>query len=165
MTIRFSTMHSPVGQLTFTATGEGLTGIWFDTDRHQHQPNCWLRDDARFVEVRRQLEEYFAGTRQVFDLPLAAQGTAFQQQVWAALRAIPYGETRSYGEQARSIHNEKAVRAVGLANGKNPIGIIVPCHRVIGADGSLTGYAGGLDRKRWLLSHEARCRGPGQLFA
>ena len=158
MTTRYSMMSSPVGELTFTGTAEGLAGLWFDTDRHQHDRSAWQRDDALFAEARRQLEEYFAGMRQVFDLKLAAQGTAFQQQVWAALRTIPYGETRSYGEQARSIQNEKAVRAVGLANGKNPIGIIVPCHRVIGANGSLTGYVGGLERKQWLLAHEAKGR-------
>lgn len=161
MTTRYSTMPSPVGELTFTGTAEGLTGLWFDTDRHQHDRTGWVPDDKTFVAARQQLEEYFAGTRQTFSLKLAAQGTLFQQQVWAALCTIPFGETRSYGEQARSIHNEKAVRAVGLANGKNPIGIIVPCHRVIGANGSLTGYAGGLDRKRWLLAHEAQHRSKG----
>lgn len=152
----YSTMDSPVGALTLTANASGLTGVWFDTDRHLQNRSGWQQDDAALSPVREQLQEYFAGSRQQFTLPLAAQGTAFQQQVWAALCAIPYGETRSYGEQARAIANEKAVRAVGLANGKNPIGIIVPCHRVIGANGTLTGYAGGLDRKRWLLAHEAR---------
>ena len=156
MTIHYSSMSSPVGELTFTGTRHGLGGVWFDTDRHRQDRSGWLRDDALFAEARRQLQEYFDGTRQVFELKLAPAGTAFQQQVWAALCAIPYGETRSYGEQARSIHNEKAVRAVGLANGRNPIGIIVPCHRVIGANGALTGYAGGVERKRWLLAHEAR---------
>ena len=164
MTTRYSTTSSPVGELTFTGSEAGLSGLWFDTDRHRQDRSGWLRDDALFAEARRQLTEYFAGTRQVFDLKLAAQGTAFQQQVWAALCTIPFGETRSYGEQARSIQNEKAVRAVGLANGKNPIGIIVPCHRVIGANGSLTGYAGGLERKQWLLAHEAKGRNQG-LFA
>lgn len=159
MTTHFSSMSSPVGELTFTGTAAGLTGIWFDTDRHQHDRRDWQRDDALFTAARQQLEEYFAGTRQIFDLKLAAQGTVFQQQVWAALCAIPFGETRSYGQQARSMQNEKAVRAVGLANGKNPISIIVPCHRVIGANGSLTGYAGGLERKQWLLAHEARIAG------
>lgn len=154
----YSTMPSPVGELTLTGTTEGLHGVWFDTDRHQHDRSSWLRDDTLFAETRRQLEEYFAGTRQRFELKLAARGTAFQQQVWAALCEIPFGETRSYGEQARAIHNEKAVRAVGLANGKNPLGIIVPCHRVIGANGALTGYAGGISRKQWLLAHEAAAR-------
>jgi methylated-DNA-[protein]-cysteine S-methyltransferase len=159
----YSTMPSPVGELTLTGTEAGLTGVWFDTDRHRHDRGGWLRDDALFAEARRQLEDYFAGRRQQFTLRLAPQGTPFQQQVWAALCAIPFGETRSYGEQARHIQNEKAVRAVGLANGKNPIGIIVPCHRVIGANGSLTGYAGGLERKRWLLAHEAAHRQPALL--
>lgn len=159
MKTHYSTMHSPVGELTLTGTAGGLTGVWFDTDRHQHDRSGWQHDDALFAEARQQLEEYFAGSRQQFTLKLAASGTSFQQQVWAALCTIPFGETRSYGEQARSIQNEKAVRAVGLANGKNPIGIIVPCHRVIGANGSLTGYAGGIERKQWLLAHEARWRG------
>ncbi len=158
MTTHYSSMPSPVGELTFTGSAEGLSGLWFDTDRHQQDRSGWLRDDALFAEARQQLEEYFAGARRQFTLKLAAQGTAFQQQCWAALCNIPYGETRSYGEQARAIANEKAVRAVGLANGKNPIGIIVPCHRVIGANGSLTGYAGGLPRKQWLLAHEAKGR-------
>jgi len=159
METRYSSMSSPVGELTFTGTAAGLSGVWFDTDRHQHDRSGWQRDDALFAEARRQLEEYFAGTRQQFTLQLAAKGTDFQHRVWAALCTIPFGQTRSYGEQARSIQNEKAVRAVGLANGKNPIGIIVPCHRVIGSTGSLTGYAGGLDRKRWLLAHEQRHSG------
>lgn len=161
MKIHYSNMPSPVGELMFTGTADGLTGVWFDTDRHQHDRSGWQRDDALFADVRQQLEEYFAGKRQIFTLKLAAKGTAFQHQVWAALRTIPFGETRSYGEQARAIDNEKAVRAVGLANGKNPIGIIVPCHRVIGANGSLTGYAGGLERKQWLLAHEAKGRSKG----
>ncbi len=160
----YSTMSSPVGELTFTGTAAGLAGLWFDTDRHQQDRSDWQRDDDLFAAARQQLEQYFAGTRQVFSLKLAAQGTAFQQQVWAALREIPFGETRSYGQQARAIANEKAVRAVGLANGKNPIGIIVPCHRVIGANGSLTGYAGGLERKQWLLVHEARVSGRSLAF-
>ncbi|MDO9451612.1 MAG: methylated-DNA--[protein]-cysteine S-methyltransferase [Stagnimonas sp.] len=159
MTTHFSSMSSPVGELTFTGTADGLTGVWFDTDRHQHDRTHWQRDDALFADTRQQLEEYFVGARQVFDLKLAVQGTVFQQQVWAALCAIPFGETRSYGQQARSMDNEKAVRAVGLANGKNPISIIVPCHRVIGANGALTGYAGGLERKQWLLAHEAKIAG------
>ncbi len=154
--IRHSTMPSPVGELTFTGSEAGLTGLWFDTDRHLQPRSGWLRDDALFAEARQQLEEYFSGARQQFTLKLAAQGTAFQQQCWAALCDIPYGETRSYGDQARAIANEKAVRAVGLANGRNPIGIVVPCHRVIGANGALTGYAGGIERKQWLLAHEAR---------
>jgi methylated-DNA-[protein]-cysteine S-methyltransferase len=103
-----------------------------------------------------QLREYFAGARDSFDLPLAPNGTDFQRRAWAALREIPFGETRSYGEQARAIHRPTAVRAIGAANSRNPLGIIVPCHRVIGSDGKLTGYAGGLPAKQWLLDHEAR---------
>ena len=112
----------------------------------------WVRDDDAFDDVRTQLEEYFAGRRREFDLPLHPIGTAFQQRVWAALLDIPYGETTSYGKTAAAIGAPTASRAVGLANGQNPIPIIVPCHRVIGANGSLTGYGGGLDAKRWLLA-------------
>lgn len=108
------------------------------------------------VETARQLAEYFAGERRVFELPLAPEGTAFQQLVWQALVKIPFGETRTYGQQAAAIRRPAASRAVGAANGKNPIGIIVPCHRVIGTNGTLTGYAGGLAMKRWLLEHERR---------
>lgn len=108
------------------------------------------------VETARQLVEYFAGERKVFDLPLAPEGTGFQQLVWRALTTIPFGETRTYGQQATLIKRPSASRAVGAANGRNPIGIIVPCHRVIGANGTLTGYAGGLAMKQWLLEHERR---------
>lgn len=122
----------------------------------------WRRDDAGFNDVRSQLDEYFAGARTAFDLPLHPTGTPFQLQVWAALRAIPYGETVSYREIAAAVGNPAACRAVGRANGQNPISIVVPCQRVIGASGGLTGYGGGLDAKRWLLSHEAAHAG---LFA
>ena len=107
---------------------------------------------------KQELEEYFAGTRQTFDLPLAPKGTAFQQKVWAALREIPYGQTRSYGEIAAIVGNPKASRAVGMANNQNPISILIPCHRVIGKDGSLTGYGGGTEKKKWLLELEQRGR-------
>jgi methylated-DNA-[protein]-cysteine S-methyltransferase len=116
----------------------------------------WKRDDAALSEARAQLQAYFAGELRGFELPLAAEGTPFQQRVWRALCDIPYGETISYGELARRIGQPAAARAVGLANGQNPIAIVVPCHRVIGANGSLTGYGGGLERKRWLLAHESR---------
>jgi methylated-DNA-[protein]-cysteine S-methyltransferase len=112
-----------------------------------------------------QLAEYFAGARRVFDVPLAPRGTDFQQGVWRELARIPYGETRSYGELARVLGRPSASRAVGAANGKNPISILVPCHRVIAGSGALTGYAGGLDAKRWLLAHEARARAPGLALA
>ncbi|MEJ1932857.1 methylated-DNA--[protein]-cysteine S-methyltransferase, partial [Nostoc sp. NIES-2111] len=111
---------------------------------------------AVLLDAERQLAEYFGGWRQSFDLPLRAEGTAFQQEVWAALQEIPYGQTMSYGELAQKLGKEKAVRAVGAANGRNPIAIVVPCHRVIGADGSLTGYGGGMERKKFLLELESR---------
>jgi methylated-DNA-[protein]-cysteine S-methyltransferase len=118
--------------------------------------NDWVEDrnSGPLPEAIRQLGEYFTGQRRKFDLPLRLHGTEFQQRVWNVLREIPYGVTWSYGELARRIDNPNASRAVGLANGRNPISILVPCHRVIGADGSLTGYGGGLERKRWLLAHE-----------
>ncbi|MCW2542242.1 MAG: methylated-DNA--protein-cysteine S-methyltransferase [Frankiales bacterium] len=135
----------------------GLTGLYLPTGKHATAFRSeWQRDDDAFDDVRGQLGEYFAGDRRDFDLPLSARGTAFQQQVWAALLAIPYGRTTSYGRMAASISSPNASRAVGLANGQNPISIIVPCHRVVGANGSLTGYGGGLDAKRWLLTHEVR---------
>jgi methylated-DNA-[protein]-cysteine S-methyltransferase len=110
------------------------------------------------VSTARQLDEYFAGTRQEFDLPLDPVGTAFQRQAWAVLRTIPFGERISYGEQARRLGDAHKARAAGAANGRNPISIVVPCHRVVGADGSLTGFAAGTDRKAWLLDHEAEVR-------
>ena len=151
----YTTLESPVGLLTLSSAAGALSGVWFDTERHQNDRSGWQRDDAALADAVQQLQQYFAGTRQQFDLPLSPQGTAFQQRVWQALQAIPYGETRSYGVQAQMLGNAKAVRAVGLANGRNPIGIVIPCHRVIGANGALTGYAGGLPRKQWLLAHEA----------
>lgn len=115
----------------------------------------WVRVDAAFDDLRTQLDEYFAGIRTDFDLPLNPSGTPFQLRVWEALRTIPYGETMSYGQIAAAIGKPGAFRAVGAANGQNPISIVVPCHRVIGSQGSLTGYGGGLQAKQWLLSHEA----------
>jgi methylated-DNA-[protein]-cysteine S-methyltransferase len=115
----------------------------------------WRRDDARFADVARQLEQYFDGERTTFDIPLRMQGGPFEREVWAELLRIPYGETASYGEIARRVGKPHASRAVGAANGRNPIAIIVPCHRVIGSDGALTGYGGGLERKRALLDLEA----------
>ena len=156
----FTTMPSPIGELTLAASGGRLSGLLFEDNRHPADRTGWRRDDAEpaLVEVRRQLLEYFAGSRRDFALPMQSKGTEFQQKVWSALLEIPFGETRSYGEQARLIGDFKAVRAVGLANGKNPIPVIVPCHRVIGADGSMTGFGGGIERKKWLLAHEARFR-------
>jgi methylated-DNA-[protein]-cysteine S-methyltransferase len=152
----YTYVDSPLGDLLAVRDEQGLTGLYLPTGRRPMTPRAeWRRDDAAFDDVRTQLAEYFAGTRQEFDLVLNATGSAFQKRVWAALLEIPYGETTSYGRTAASIGMPDAARAVGLANGQNPISIIVPCHRVIGANGSLTGYGGGLDAKRWLLGHEA----------
>lgn len=140
-------LPSPLGPLHAEADVHGLTALHIGGDRSDAPT-----DDGAFAEVARQLAEYFAGTRATFDLPLAPHGTPFERRVWAALREIPCGETRSYGELARALGS--SARAVGRANARNPIAIVVPCHRVIGADGSLTGYAGGLAAKRALLEHE-----------
>jgi len=151
-------VHSPVGPLTLVAAGSVLAGLYMASGRHPPSQETLGDDtgtaDAPLREAARQLGEYFAGRRTEFDLPLALEGTLFQRRVWDALRQIPYGETISYGELARRIGRPTAVRAVGLANGRNPIGIVVPCHRVVGSDGSLTGYGGGLERKQFLLGFE-----------
>lgn len=148
---------SPVGELTLVARGAGLAAILWENDKPNRVRLGEMRVDdscAVLQETARQLGEYFAGTRQQFDVPLDFAGTAFQQEVWQALLTIPYGQTRSYGEIARQIGRPAAVRAVGAANGKNPISIIAPCHRVIGATGELTGFAGGLHAKETLLALE-----------
>ena len=148
---------SPIGDLVITASDSGLTGVWFPGTG----PVAAARPDdergpasALLARASEQLAQYFAGTRTTFDLPLDAPGTAFQRRVWDVLRTIPYGTTRSYSDLARRLGDVRLTRAVGAANGKNPIPIIVPCHRVVGANGALTGFGGGLDRKRWLLEHE-----------
>jgi methylated-DNA-[protein]-cysteine S-methyltransferase len=153
---------SPVGELLLTATDEGLTRVWFEEHRHGGPRSAeWRRAeevggaaDRILRTTREQLDAYFAGELTSFDIPLAASGTSFQERVWEALRTIPFGHTTSYGELAIRMGEPKAVRAVGAANGRNPISIIVPCHRVIGARGDLTGFGGGIERKRWLLEHE-----------
>ncbi|WP_337878674.1 methylated-DNA--[protein]-cysteine S-methyltransferase [Rheinheimera sp.] len=143
-------LPSPLGLIEISASEQGIQSIYFvdhsDAPSQSNQP--------ALQQCQQQLTDYFAGKRQQFDLPLAASGTAFQQRVWAALCTIGYGQTCSYGDIALQLQNPKAVRAVGAANGRNPLSIVVPCHRVIGANGSLTGYAGGLERKLWLLQHE-----------
>lgn len=150
-----TTVDSPVGPLTLVALDGVLTGLYMDKQRHLPDPSTFGdRETESFAAVREQLDAYFAGTLTEFDLPLAMVGTPFQQRVWTALRDIPYGETTSYGELAEQLGNPKASRAVGLANGRNPISIIVPCHRVVGANGDLTGYGGGIERKRHLLDFE-----------
>ncbi|MCE9609734.1 MAG: methylated-DNA--[protein]-cysteine S-methyltransferase [Chthoniobacter sp.] len=155
-TLYFTEFSSPVGTIQLTGTDAALTGVFMEQHRHQPvRPLHAVRDAAPLRTAQEALEAYFAGERRTFTLALAPQGTAFQQRVWLALRAIPYGTTISYGELARRIGQPRASRAVGLANGRNPISIIVPCHRVIGANGTLTGYGGGLERKRYLLALEA----------
>ncbi|EHA1123749.1 methylated-DNA--[protein]-cysteine S-methyltransferase [Vibrio navarrensis] len=147
---------SPLGEMTLQANDEGILGIWFTTQTTR--PDDLGQENANHPVLGlalTQLDEYFSGKRTQFDLPIAVKGTAFQMQVWQALTTIPYGETWSYQELANAIDNPKAVRAVGLANGKNPVSIVVPCHRVIGKNGKLTGYAGGIERKRWLLERES----------
>ena len=158
---RHTVIDSPYGPLTLVAEGGDLLCLYMEDQRHRPDQSAFGAlvpepAEAPFAETVRQLEEYFAGRRDTFDLPLRPQGTPFQQRVWAALREIPCGETWTYGELAAHIGSPAASRAVGLANGKNPIGVIVPCHRVVGADGSLTGYGGGLDRKQALLDHERK---------
>lgn len=149
-----SAVHqSPVGELTLYSDGVALTGIEFEDPKYPLEP-APRGDDKILGQARRELDAYFAGKLTAFNVALAPRGTPFQQQVWTALRKIPYGATRSYGQQAQAIGSPKASRAVGLANGKNPIPIIVPCHRVIGASGSLTGFGGGLERKKFLLDLE-----------
>jgi methylated-DNA-[protein]-cysteine S-methyltransferase len=151
----YSYVDSPLGALLVARDDVGLTALYLPSGKHQVSvPPEWTRDDSAFDDARTQLDEYFAGKRTTFDLPLHLLGSPFQQRVWAALQEIPYGQTTSYGKTAAVIGAPTASRAVGLANGQNPVSIIVPCHRVVGANGSLTGYGGGLPAKRWLLSHE-----------
>ncbi|MCZ7457046.1 methylated-DNA--[protein]-cysteine S-methyltransferase [Streptomyces sp. WMMC940] len=153
---------SPYGPLTLVATDSVLSGLYMTEQRHRPGEEDFGEPDPRpFREVVRQLDAYFAGELKDFDLPMHLAGTPFQRTVWEQLLLIPYGETRTYGELAGALGNPGASRAVGLANGKNPIGIIVPCHRVIGASGSLTGYGGGLDRKQRLLAFERGVPGDG----
>lgn len=156
MTTYYHYMDSPIGKLLLAGEGEalGLLGFPSGSMARRHDAE-WKKDSAPFKEVIFQLEQYFAGELRDFDLPLAPKGTVFQQQVWSTLQEIPYGETWSYGQLAAHIGKPKASRAVGAANGLNPIPVIIPCHRVIGANGKLTGFGGGLDTKRHLLSLEA----------
>lgn len=145
-------MESPIGELLLAGDQDGLRRV--SMSPFAVEPG-WERDDDAFAHAREQFEQYFRGERREFDLPLTLDGNRFELSVWAALRTIPYGKTASYGEIARALGHPDAPRAVGAANGRNPVAIIVPCHRVIGADGSLTGYGGGLERKRFLLDLEA----------
>jgi methylated-DNA-[protein]-cysteine S-methyltransferase len=163
-----TTMATPVGELRLVASERGLRAVLWPGETAQRVPDASVdAGDAGDAAARviladavRQLGEYFAGDRQVFDLPLDPVGTPFQHQAWSVLRAIPYGTTITYGEQASRLGDANKSRAVGAANGRNPISIIVPCHRVVGADGSLTGFAAGLDTKAWLLRHERAAAAP-----
>lgn len=151
------TNQSPIGQLTLVAGERGLAAILWENDapgRVRLGPLAETADHPVLLETERQLNEYFAGKRREFSLPFDVAGTAFQKEVWLALSTIPFGETRTYAEIAAQIGRPRAVRAVGAANGKNPLSLVVPCHRVIGSNGKLTGFAGGLKTKEWLLRFE-----------
>jgi methylated-DNA-[protein]-cysteine S-methyltransferase len=153
----YTTIESPVGPLLLAGDSDALRRVSFESSKHAAPPQAdWKQDNAPFAEVIRQLQAYFRGELREFDVPLAMEGTDFQLRVWNTLREIPYGETISYLQLAERIGNPKAVRAVGLANGSNPIPIIVPCHRVIGSDGSLTGFGGGISTKKKLLELESK---------
>lgn len=159
MTFATTIVPSPTGDLTLIASDAGLAAILWDDDaamQAHYAPRIAAPDHPVIAAAARQLEEYFAGTRRTFDLPLDPVGTAFQRAVWAQLHAIPYGETRSYADIARAIGRPSATRAVGAANGRNPLPIVAPCHRVIGSNGALTGFGGGLPNKILLLDLESR---------
>ncbi len=159
MDIRCIQIDSPIGPLTLAAGPEALFAIEFTSNRHPRDRADWLPAESPLLaQAAVQLQEYFDGRRQVFDLPLAPRGTDFQLSAWNALAAIPFGQTRSYAEQAAALGRPTATRAVGAANGRNPLPIVLPCHRVIGANGALTGFGGGIEVKRWLLAHEAATR-------
>ena len=149
MQTSFAYYESPIGLIEIGATADGVTSLFFVEKR---RPGVATNNVCE--EAVRQISEYFEGSRQKFELPIALRGTEFQREVWQGLQSISFGQTVSYGDLARAIGKPSAVRAVGSANGDNPISIIVPCHRVIGSNGSLTGYGGGLERKEWLLKHE-----------
>jgi methylated-DNA-[protein]-cysteine S-methyltransferase len=160
MTLFCKEMESPLGKLKLVASANALLAVLWEQERPNRVKLAMLKFDPQqpiLIETERQLREYFAGTRTEFDLPLQPAGSEFQQKVWRALREIPFGQTRSYLDLAKSVGSAKAVRAVGAANGKNPLSIVVPCHRVVGTNGALTGFAGGLEVKAKLLALEA-CR-------
>lgn len=161
MNLVYKTIQSPVGKLKLVASDKGLAAILWENDKPRRVPLEEMSEDENhpiLLEAEQQLEEYFTGKRNTFSVALDTRGTRFQKSVWQALRAIPFGETRSYGQLATQLGNPRASRAVGAANGKNPVSIIVPCHRVIGSTGKLTGFAGGLERKAHLLALEERGR-------
>ncbi len=153
--MKYRYVNSPIGALLLAGDDEGLKFVGFPEGKGQVQPQSeWKKDERAFKDVKKQLDEYFTGKRKTFDLKLAPSGTAFQREVLTALQQIPYGETRSYQDIASDVGRPRAVRAVGAANGRNPLPIIIPCHRVIGANGSLTGFGGGLPVKQYLLDLE-----------
>lgn len=155
----YSIYASPIGELLLTSHDGELTGLFIIGQKHAPPIEAsWVCDESHFQNVTYQLDEYFAGSRTVFDLPLKLVGSDFQMRVWNQLTQIPYGTTTNYGELAKRIDNPRGSRAVGLANGRNPISIIVPCHRVVGANGDLIGYGGGLAAKRWLIDFESQQR-------
>lgn len=159
--IYFTFYESPIQLLRLVSDGRSLLGLYMMSEKHHlNSHSDWLEDAtvAPFPETKQQLTAYFASTLTEFDLPLQMSGTPFQRRVWEALKTIPYGTTMSYGELAQQIGQPTASRAVGLSNGRNPVSIVVPCHRVIGTTGKLTGYGGGLERKQWLLDHERLSR-------
>lgn len=157
---KYTWMESPVGRLLLAGDGHCLRKLLFAEGRDEVKPRPdWIRDDDALAVSVQQLESYFRGELREFNIPVSPEGTCFQQRVWQELQSVGYGETLSYGELARRIGNPAASRAVGLANGANPISIVIPCHRIIGANGRLTGYGGGLPRKEWLLALERRQRG------
>lgn len=161
--VRYTFMDSPIGSLLLAGDGRRLSRIGFPSGKGSIKPKPeWVLDDEAFEDAKTQLRAYFNGTRQEFDLPLDLEGTDFQRQVWQELMVIPFGVTISYGELARRIGRLSASRAVGAANGANPLPIVIPCHRVIGANGSLTGFGGGLDTKKWLLTLEGAAVGMDQ---
>jgi methylated-DNA-[protein]-cysteine S-methyltransferase len=156
-TVYYSYLESPLGRMLVQGDGQFVTGLFMPCHKGQSGPDAtWQHSDAPFDAVREQLAEYFAGERQQFDVPLKLNGTPFQQRVWQELVQIPFGTTITYGQLAERVAQPSASRAVGHANGRNPISVLVPCHRVIGANGKLTGYAGGLDKKQWLLAFEGQ---------
>ena len=150
-------MTSPLGPITIKASDRGVKWVWFDEEKVEENSNLWT------IACKKQLQEYFEGVRKVFDLPLDPGGTTFQNEVWRKLGEVAYGQTWTYHQLAVALGDQKAIRAVAGANAKNPISIIVPCHRIVGADLKLTGYAGGLERKKWLLQHEGSW--PKDLFS
>ncbi|HEY1065592.1 MAG TPA: methylated-DNA--[protein]-cysteine S-methyltransferase [Pirellulales bacterium] len=163
----YSYLDSPLGRLFVQGDGACVTGLFLPNHKRWQGPDpAWRESPDSFNAVRTQLAEYFAGERQTFDVPLRPTGTSFQQRVWRELTLIPYAQTITYAQLAHRVGQPTASRAVGAANGRNPISILVPCHRVIGADGQLTGYAGGVEKKRWLLAWERgeKLATPGWLF-